>query len=101
AKPLAAGLPVGAILVTQHVADAIKPGDHASTFAGGAVVTGTASYVLEKVSQPDFLAHVAEVGDYLLERLSEINSPLIKEVRGCGLIVALEMTVDVSSIINA
>lgn len=101
AKPLAAGLPIGAILVRQHVADALQPGDHGSTFAGGPVVTRVASYVLDRVSQPAFLAHVRETGDYLQERLSEINSPLIVEVRGRGLMVALELSVDVALIIKA
>lgn len=101
AKPLAAGLPIGAILVTQKVADAIKPGDHGSTFAGGLLVTSVASYVFDKISQPEFLAHVAETGEYLQERLSEINSPLIKDVRGRGLMVGLEMTMDVNPLIKA
>lgn len=101
AKPLAAGLPIGAILVTQRVAEALKPGDHGSTFAGGPVITGVAGYVLDKVSQPEFLAQVAETGEYLMERLAEINSPLIKEVRGRGLMVGLEMTVDVNPLIKA
>jgi acetylornithine/N-succinyldiaminopimelate aminotransferase len=100
AKPLAAGLPIGAILVTERVAAALHPGDHGSTFAGGPVVTGVASYVLEKISQPEFLEQVTEVGEYLQERLSEINSPLISAVRGKGLMVALEMTIDVTSIIK-
>jgi acetylornithine/succinyldiaminopimelate/putrescine aminotransferase len=60
-----------------------------------------AKYVLDRVSQPEFLAHVADVGEYLQERLEEINSPLIKEVRGRGLMVGLELTVDVSPIVEA
>jgi acetylornithine/N-succinyldiaminopimelate aminotransferase len=60
-----------------------------------------AKVVLNRVSQPEFLAQVNEVGDYLMERLSEINSPIIKEVRGRGLMVAVELTVDTNSIIEA
>lgn len=101
AKPLAGGLPIGAILTTQAVADALKPGDHGSTFAGGPLVTTAALTVLERISQPEFLAHVREVGDYLMERLSEINSPLIVEVRGQGLMVGVEFSVDVSPMIEA
>ena len=101
AKPLAGGLPIGAILTTEAVAAHIHPGDHGTTFGGGPFVTGVAKYVLDRVSQPEFLAHVSEVGDYLKERLEEINSPLIKEVRGRGLMVGLELTVDVSPIIEA
>jgi acetylornithine/N-succinyldiaminopimelate aminotransferase len=100
AKPLAGGLPIGAVMCTEKVASAIKPGDHGSTFAGGLVVTSAAKAVLEKVSQPEFLAHVTEVGEYLHERLSEINSPLIKEVRGKGLIVGVELTVPAGPLVK-
>jgi acetylornithine/N-succinyldiaminopimelate aminotransferase len=101
AKPLAGGLPIGAILVTEAVASHIHPGDHGTTFGGGPFITGVAEYVVNRVSQPDFLANVSEVGEYLQERLSEINSPLIKEVRGRGLMVGMEMTIDVSPVVEA
>lgn len=100
AKPLAGGLPVGAILATEKVASALQPGDHGSTFAGGPLVTGAAKVVLNRVSQPDFLARVNEVGTYLKERLEEINSPLVKAVRGKGLMIGMELTVDTTNIIN-
>jgi acetylornithine/N-succinyldiaminopimelate aminotransferase len=101
AKPLAGGLPIGAILVTDAVGAALQPGDHGSTFAGGLLVTAVAKHVLERISAPEFLGHVNEVGDYLIERLQEINSPLVKEVRGRGLMVAMELTVDSKPFIEA
>lgn len=101
AKPLAGGLPIGAILVKQAVADCLKPGDHGSTFAGGPLVANVADYVFDRIRQPEFLAHVREVGEYLLERLEEINSPLIKEVRGRGLIAAVELTIETPAVIKA
>ena len=79
----------------------MHPGEHGTTFAGGPLVTNVAKVVLNRVSQPEFLAQVNEVGDYLIERLSEINSPIIKEVRGRGLMVAVELTVDTNAIIEA
>jgi predicted acetylornithine/succinylornithine family transaminase len=100
AKPLAGGLPIGAVLVTEAVGSAIKPGDHGSTFAGGVLVTSAAKVVLEKVSQPQFLSHVTEVGDYLLERLEEINSPLITDVRGQGLISGIELSVPAAPLVR-
>ncbi len=100
AKPLAGGLPIGAILMTEAVATAMHAGEHGTTFGGGPFVTNVARHVVQRISQPQFLAHVSEVGDYLMERLSEINSPLIKEVRGKGLMVALELTTDVGAIID-
>lgn len=100
AKPLAGGLPIGAVLMKQAVADAIHFGEHGSTFAGGPLITSAAKVVLNRVSQPEFLEHVAEVGEYLKDRLSEINSPLVKEVRGTGLMIGFELTVDVNPIIE-
>jgi acetylornithine/N-succinyldiaminopimelate aminotransferase len=100
AKPLAGGLPIGAILTTEAVAAHIHPGDHGTTFGGGAFVTGVAKYVLERISQPQFLAHVRETGAYLKDRLLEINSPLIAEVRGRGLMVGLELAVDVAPVVQ-
>jgi acetylornithine/N-succinyldiaminopimelate aminotransferase len=101
AKALGAGLPIGAILTTNRLADHIHPGDHGSTFAGGPFITGVAHYVFERISHPDFLAQVREVGGYLKERLQEINSPLIKEVRGRGLMIGVELMTDVSPFIDA
>jgi acetylornithine/succinyldiaminopimelate/putrescine aminotransferase len=101
AKPLAGGLPIGAILMTEAVASAMHPGEHGTTFAGGPVVTAVAKMVLERISQPEFLTHVEEVGDYLMERLSEINSPLITDVRGKGLMVGMEMTIDATKVVEA
>ena len=100
AKPLAGGLPIGAILVTEAVGSAIKPGDHGSTFAGGPLVTSAALVVLNRIGQPAFLKHVADVGEYLMERLEEINSPLIKEVRGRGLITGVELTVPAAPLVR-
>lgn len=101
AKPLAGGLPIGAILTTEAVASHIHPGDHGSTFAGNPFVTGVAQYVVERISQPDFLSQVRETGEYLKDRLSEINSPLIKEVRGRGLMIGLELNVEVAPFVEA
>lgn len=101
AKPLAGGLPIGAILTTDAIAAHIHPGDHGSTFGGGPYVTSVAKYVLSRVSEPAFLAQVAETGDYLKERLQEINSPLIVDVRGQGLMVGLELSIDVNNLIHS
>lgn len=101
AKPLAGGLPIGAILVTEAVAGALHPGDHGSTFAGGPVVTAAALEVLRRVSQPSFLAQVRDVGEYLMERLEEINSPLVTEVRGRGLIVGIELECPSAALVAA
>ena len=101
AKPLAAGLPIGAVLVTQRVADVIHPGDHGTTFAGGPFVTAVAKIVVDRVSQPAFLAHVRETGAYFKERLEEINSPHIREVRGRGLMLGVQLDIPAAPIVQA
>ena len=100
AKPLAGGLPIGAILVTDAVASVMNYGDHGSTFAGGPLVCAVASHVFDRISEPAFLAHVNEVGGYLMDRMQEINSPLIKEVRGRGLMVGVEFNTEVEPIVK-
>ena len=56
AKPIAGGLPMGAILMTEEIAATIKPGDHGTTFGGGPFVASVANYVLERLSDPALLA---------------------------------------------
>ena len=101
AKPLAGGLPIGAILVTDEVAGAMNPGDHGSTFSGGAVVMRAAQEVVNRVTGAGFLEHVKEVGDYLLERLSELNSPHITDVRGRGLMSGIELDIPPAAVVQA
>lgn len=101
AKPLAGGLPIGTILTTNRVAEHLHAGDHGSTFAGGPFITSIGLYVLERIAQEPFLASVRTVGAYLKERLEEINSPHIKEVRGRGLMVGLELDIEAGSVIES
>ena len=62
AKSLGGGLPIGATLMTDKVADSLQPGDHGSTFAGGPLVTKIAHIVVRRISSPDMLQHVTEDG---------------------------------------
>ncbi len=101
AKPLAGGLPIGATLVTQAVADVMKPGDHASTFAAGPLVCRAAEVVFDRLSTPEFLANVRAQAAYLEYRLQSLESDLISEVRAAGLLVGVEMTIPVMPLIAA
>ncbi|HEY2065304.1 MAG TPA: acetylornithine/succinylornithine family transaminase [Gemmatimonadaceae bacterium] len=86
AKPMAGGLPMGAVLMTQEIANAVKPGDHGTTFGGGPFVASVALYVLERLSDPALLAHVRETGEWLGKQLGEIarRTGRIRQVRGAG-----------------
>ncbi len=101
AKPLAAGLPIGAVLVTDRVAQAIHAGDHGTTFAGGPFVSAVADVLVRRVSQPAFLRHVQETGAYFKERLEEINSPHITGVRGRGLMLGVQLDIPAAPVIQA
>ncbi len=98
AKPLAGGLPIGALLMTEAVASAMHAGEHGTTFGGGPFITSVALSVFNRLSDEKFLAHVRETGNYLMERISEINSPHIKEVRGRGLMIGVELDIDAGKV---
>jgi acetylornithine/succinyldiaminopimelate/putrescine aminotransferase len=93
AKPLAGGLPMGAVLMTERVAEAIQPGDHATTFGGGPLVASAALAACRKIGDPAFLAGVqrkSAVLETLLGALS-LRRPRVKEVRGAGMIWGVEV----------
>ncbi|WP_420644162.1 acetylornithine transaminase [Candidatus Leptofilum sp.] len=101
AKPLAGGLPIGATLVTQAVANCIQPGDHGSTFAAGPLVCTAANVVFDKVSQSDFLQTVQENGAYLKHRLETLELEAVLEVRGQGLLVGITINQPAAPIMTA
>lgn len=100
AKPLAAGLPIGAILMSQRVADVMHKGDHGSTFAGGPLVTSVAHHVVSRVAESTFLADVDAKGKLLRDLLEEINSPHILDIRGKGLMLGIELDVEAADVVN-
>jgi len=102
AKPLAGGLPMGAILVTEEIASAIKPGDHGTTFGGGPFVSSVASYVLDRLSDPTLLAHVAETGAWFGDQLREIaqRTGRIRGVRGVGFMWGLDVMGTASHVVS-
>jgi len=103
AKPLGGGLPIGATLMTQAVADAIEAGDHGSTFAANPVICAAAQVVVSKLSDCKFLEHVRWAGSYLQEDLLELQSKYdcIREVRGRGLIWGMATSIDVTPVMKA
>ncbi|HEY2898787.1 MAG TPA: aminotransferase class III-fold pyridoxal phosphate-dependent enzyme, partial [Gemmatimonadaceae bacterium] len=94
AKPLAGGLPMGAILVSAEVATAMRPGDHGSTFGGGPFVATVAGHVFERLSDPALLARVRENGAWLGDSLRALAARRdeIRAVRGVGYIWGLDVT---------
>jgi acetylornithine/N-succinyldiaminopimelate aminotransferase len=102
AKALAGGLPMGALLATAEVARAFVPGTHASTFGAGPVLAAAAKTALGLLSAPQLLSGVRVRGKFLKNslKLFQEQFPVIKEVRGLGLIWGLELAVEGAPVVN-
>jgi len=94
AKPMAGGLPMGAVLMTQAVADAMQPGDHGTTFGGGPFVAGVALHVFDRLHDPAMLRHVTENGAWLGSALRALadRSMKVRAVRGIGYMWGIDVT---------
>jgi acetylornithine/N-succinyldiaminopimelate aminotransferase len=96
AKPLAAGLPLGAILTTDEVASRVSPGMHGTTFGGGPLACAVALEFLKIVEDEKLLENIRLRGAELREGLSKLASQFnfIREIRGAGLMIGVELSVD-------
>jgi acetylornithine/N-succinyldiaminopimelate aminotransferase len=103
AKALAGGLPMGALLATEAVAAAFIPGTHASTFGAGPVIAAAAKTAVELLSDEKLLAEVRAKGEYTQKALSQLQAkfPVIKEVRGLGLMWGLELAQEGAPVVTA
>lgn len=91
AKSIAGGFPMGAMLVKPEWAEVLQPGTHASTFGGNYLACAAALAFLEVLQEENLPKNAERMGNYLMERLRQLEAP-VKEVRGRGLMVALEFT---------
>jgi acetylornithine/succinyldiaminopimelate/putrescine aminotransferase len=102
AKPLGGGLPIGAILGGESVAAILEPGMHGSTFGGNPVACAAGLVVIDEIMERGLLQHTVEVGNYFVQQLLELQSKfpaIIKEVRGKGLMIGVELTRDADPIV--
>jgi ornithine--oxo-acid transaminase len=91
-KALGGGVfPVSAMLSSKAVMDVFTPGDHGSTFGGNPMACAIGTAALEVIIEEDLPAKAFELGGYFMDRLSRIDSPHIKEVRGRGLLIGVEV----------
>lgn len=91
-KALGGGLlPVSAFLARREVLGVFKPGDHGSTFGGNALAAAVAHEALAIMLEDDYAGHAARLGKYFMEALTRMRMPLIKEVRGKGLLIGVEI----------
>lgn len=89
AKALGGGIPLGGVVMKGELANVLKPGDHGSTFAPNPLAVRGACIVLEKLAEME--AEITEKADYLFNKLKEIDSEEIKEIRGIGLMQGVEL----------
>jgi acetylornithine aminotransferase len=103
AKALGNGLPIGAMLALERISGAFAPGSHASTFGGTPLVTAVATAVLRSILEDGWLKHCTKTGAYFKKRLLELQSKhdSIKEVRGLGLILGVELDQPGAPIVKA
>lgn len=96
AKALGGGLPIGACIAREDVADAFKPGDHATTFGGGPVPCAAALAVLNVIESEGLVARTAAAGEQLVESLlrATAGNAAVTEVRGLGLLIAIDLAGD-------
>jgi len=102
AKSLAGGVPIGALLMKKEVSGGFKPGDHASTFGGNPLATAAGVAAVTAILEEGMLENCQNVGKYFLSGLGEMKKrfPFIADVRGKGLILGMELTMDGGSIVK-
>jgi acetylornithine/N-succinyldiaminopimelate aminotransferase len=96
AKSLAGGVPIGALLIRKEIEEGFKPGDHASTFGGNPLATAAGVAALTAILEEGMLENCQKVGSYFFKKLLAVKEkfPVVKEVRGKGLILGMELAGD-------
>lgn len=112
AKGIAGGVPMGAIWVRNRnvrladktekpLCDLLGPGTHATTFGGTPLACATALAVLDAIEKEGLLRNAREVGAYARSRISSLESPLLREVRGIGLMIGIELAANIADLVPA
>lgn len=92
AKGLGGGLPIGAILCNEKLSNTFTPGDHGSTFGGNSVVCAGALAVLDQICNDELLSSVQAKGKFIRQTLTKSKLPLVKNIRGLGLMIGIEVS---------
>ncbi len=103
AKALGNGLPIGAMLAVEKLSNAFTKGSHASTFGGTPLATAVARAVTESLLNDGVLENCRKMGDYFRGRLQELKNKhgVIRDIRGLGLVIGLELEVEGAPVVNA
>ena len=100
-KALGDGAPIGAVVAREEVAEALTPGSHATTYGANPLVVSAAIATFDAIEQEGLLDNAARMGDYLREKLPAIEPEpgLFQEIRGKGLMLAVELTIPVAPVV--
>jgi len=101
AKGLAGGVPVGAVLAGEKAAGVFEPGDHGSTFGGNPLAAAAGLAVLEAVDNPGFLSEILRKGEKIIDTIKGWNHPAVREVRGRGLMLGIDIDRDAWPVLEA
>jgi acetylornithine/succinyldiaminopimelate/putrescine aminotransferase len=104
AKPIGGGLPLGAILAGEMTADVLQPGMHGTTFGGNPVACAAGAVVLREVLDGGLMENAATIGTYMKQKLDGLKAlfpETVREVRGLGLMLGMELTMDCAGIVAA
>jgi acetylornithine/N-succinyldiaminopimelate aminotransferase len=101
AKGLAGGVPIGAVLARGPCADVLQPGDHGTTFGGNPLASAAARVVLAELGSPGFYAEVERKGKKIVEAVESWKNPLVKDVRGMGLMRGIGVTIPPGDVVAA
>lgn len=102
AKGIAGGFPMGAILASREVGSAFQPGDHAATFGGGPLACAASIASINVILDEDLLTKSKETGAYFRSKLNQLKEKygLVKEVRGSGLMLGMELKISCADLVN-
>lgn len=100
AKSIAGGLPMGAVLISEHIRK-LDPQTHGTTFGGSPLICAAANATIDALRDENLPERAAEMGEYALGRLKRIESPLIRDVRGLGLMLGVELKIKVTPVLQA
>ena len=102
AKGLGGGVPIGATLATEEVASAFVPGDHGSTFGGNPLAAAAADAAIDVIDEKNLSQNAKEMGVYLKDKLNTLKDKydFVSDVRGLGLLVGIELTMEGGSIVD-
>ncbi len=98
-KGLANGIPIAATISTAAELD-FQPSLHGSTFGGNSLACAAANYVIDYVLTHELMSNAADAGNYFMSQLKQLNSPMVKEVRGKGLLIGVELTCEAEEVVR-